>query len=95
MKKHPFLVSVATATAAISVGATASAKVQQPVEGPSGIQSKSENVQSSPGINNIRVYNLGKDLHSFLMKPSASGNLVAYHHSHYSHSSHSSHRSSY
>ncbi|WP_417251274.1 His-Xaa-Ser repeat protein HxsA2 [Castellaniella sp.] len=95
MKKHPFLVSVATATAAISVGATASAKVKQTVEEPSVILSKSENVQSSTGINNIRVYSLGKELHSFLMKPSASGNLVAYHHSHYSHSSHSSHRSSY
>lgn len=95
MKKHPFLVSVATAAAAISVGTTADAKVQQPVEGSSVIQSKSENAQSSAGINNIRVYNLGEDLHSFLMKPAASGDLVAYHQSHYSHSSHSSHRSSY
>jgi hypothetical protein len=95
MKKHPFLVSVATATAAISVGTAADAKIQQPVEGSPAIQSKSENVQSSVGIKNIRLYNLGEDLHAFLMKPSASGELVAYHRSHYSHSSHSSHRSSY
>jgi hypothetical protein len=96
MKKHSFLISVAAAASALTGVADANVQAFDGAavksEGPADDSLGQAPLAASEGA---RVYQLGDELHSFLMKPSERGQLLAYHQSHYSHSSHSSHRSSY
>lgn len=93
MKKHSFLVSVAAAASALLGTAEANVPSAEPVVPNNHAEKPS--IVPLPANADIRYYDIGSDRHAFLMKPSESGQLLAYHHSHSSHSSHSSHRSSY
>lgn len=94
MKKYPFLVSVAAAASSLT-GVTAEAKIQPTEPLPLNDKAAVPSQESLPANADVRHYNIGSDRHSFLMKASESGQLIAWHQSHASHSSHSSHRSSY
>ncbi len=99
--KKPFLISLATAIAALSQPATATSK------GPSGAALDPVTTSNSsankfaaqlpalPGeAQNLSVTN-GANLFDFVIRRSTDGVLLADHYSHSSHASHSSHRSHY
>lgn len=92
MKKFSFLIPVAMAAAALS-GEVAAKAVD--TTAPTG-SDKATNIANTqvPGAKES-FYVKDGELHSLMMKPTASGQVLAWHTSHASHASHSSHSSHY
>lgn len=92
MKKFTFLIPVAAAAAALS------GQVHAKVEAhPSTTEATKAITIDSAAMSGVTESFYVKDgeRHSLMMKPSASGQMLAYHNSHASHASHASHSSHY
>ena len=93
MPKASFLISIASAVAAIA-GTPVHASVPSEAV---GAVAKVPSAASTDFIGTLLTYVRGDEQHQMLMKRDDSGTVLAYHQSHSSHSSpssHSSHRSS-
>lgn len=94
MKKFSFLIPVATAVAALTGQAQAKAPESVAAVDTSNTASTTA-VERVASAATETLYVKNGELHSLMMKPSASGQMLAWHQSHQSHSSHSSHQSHY
>jgi len=91
MKKFSFLIPVAMAAAALSGEVAA-----KPIDAPSVDLGNATTVGEGEASGVVEsLYVKDGELHSLMMKPTASGEVLAWHSSHSSHASHSSHSSHY
>lgn len=91
MKKFSFLIPVTTAVAALT--GQAEAKIVDTT--PTANEVRSATAQSVQTGITEKLYVKDGELHSLMMKPSVSGQMLAWHSSHASHASHESHSSHY
>ena len=92
MRKFSFLIPVAMAAAALSGEVAA-----KPIDTTPSVDSGNTAMTGEPEASGVveSLYVKDGELHSLMMKPTASGEVLAWHSSHSSHASHSSHSSHY